>query len=183
MNDSQKGDSQKAFIDFARQLYNQEAKGFISDSEKGKIFSFETYLREMEHPADVIIAWCDLAKKNDYLATMAKKLKRYHWPSNIKVLGNALLWIMAATICIYVLIAAFLLLFDVSLWHWKTFISFVLAGPVLLLVYLVVLYRKALKKRGPGNDKGKQTLSFIIKYFDNDELTFARAKSRLFVEK
>jgi hypothetical protein len=183
MNDSPKDVSQKAFIDFARQLYHQQAKGFISDSEKGKIFSFETYLREMEHPADVISAWCDLAKKYNYLETMAKKLKRYHWPSNIKVLGKMTLWILAATICTYVLIAAFLLLFGVSLWHWKTFISFVLAGPVLLLVYLIVLYMKALKKRGRGNGKDKQTLLFIIKYFDNDELTFARAKSRLFVEK
>jgi hypothetical protein len=183
MNDSLKDVSEKAFTDFARQLYHQQAKGFISDSEKGKIFSFETYLREMEHPADVITAWCDLAKKNDYLATTAKKLKRYHWPSNIKVLGKMSLWIMAATICIYVLIAAFLLLFGVSLWHWKTFISFVLTGPVLLLVYLVVLYSKALKKRGRENGKSKQVLSCIIKYLDNDELTFARAKSRLFVEK
>lgn len=44
----------------------------------------------------------------------------------------------------------------------------------------IVMLKSNKKKSATGGSKASL---FVIKHFDNDELTFAKAKSRLFVEK
>jgi hypothetical protein len=58
----------------------------------------------------------------------------------------------------------------------------VLAGPVVVMIIITWMWLKLMRKK---NKPGEHTTTslFVIKYFDNDELTFTRAKSRLFVEK
>lgn len=82
---------------------------------------------------------------------------------------------------IYMLTAILLLMGHISLWNVRDFLLFTGIGTV---VGLGFIFRKALskgKKNRAAEGRSKVPLA-VIKYFDNDELTFAKAKSRLFVE-
>lgn len=168
-------DAEKAFVAFSSQLFGKDAKGFISESENGKIFSFESYLRELGKPANEIEALCKTAKRVDFMAN-SKKLKKSAWVFNSKLLLKMIPGFILFTTFIYTVLAFVLGLFHVRLFTWKIYFSFVLivSGIITLYVGYKILRAQNLKAG---------TSMFVIKYFDNDELTFTKAKSRLFVEK
>jgi hypothetical protein len=173
--------AQAAFSDFTKQLGRKNSKGFMSEGEHGKIFSFESYLREAGQPEDVIAAWCAMASAENFLLKGSKKVSRSVWFSYVKVSFQVLLLAIAVSLVLYLLVAMLLLIVGVSLWNWKGFIYSVGIGTVLLPAFLITQSRK--KKRKAKAAGTSERLLYVIKYFDNDELTFAKAKSRLFVEK
>jgi hypothetical protein len=181
MNESQTQAAEKAFLDFTRQVACKDSKGFISEGEHGKIFSFETYLREAGQPADVIAAWCAMAAKDNFLLKTSEKAKRSAWFTYVKVFFQVLALAIAVSLVLYLLVATLLLIVGVSLWNWKGFMYSIAVGTVLLPAYLITQYRK--KKRKVKEAGNKEMPLFVIKYSDSDELRFARAKSRLFVKK
>ena len=167
--------AEKAFVAFSHQLIGKNAKGFISESENVKIFSFESYLRELGIPADEIAALCKAAKRADFMAN-SKKLRKSAWVFNVKTLLTMIPGFILFAIFIYTVLAFLLGLFHVRLFTWKIFFSFVLTFSALITLYMGYNILKA------QNSKA-EALKIVIKYFDNDELTFTKAKSRLFVEK
>jgi hypothetical protein len=182
MKDLQRQAAEKAFVEFTTQLYGKNSKGFISESEHGKIFSFESYLRETGQSAEVIADWCDMAGKDNFLASVSGKVSRSLWSSNIKTAFLLLLLAIALAIVLYLVVATVLLIFGVSLWNGKGFLYSVVIGTVLIPVYLITKSKKKQRKAKEAGAVSERPL-FVIKYFDNDDLTFAKAKSRLFVEK
>lgn len=164
--------AEKAFVAFSSQLPGKDAKGFISESENGKIFSFESYLRELGKPADEIEALCKAAKRIDF-KTNSKLVKRGAWAYNIKLLLKMIPGFILFTTFIYTVLAFVLGLFHVRLFTWKIYFSFVLivSGIITLYVGYKILRAQNLKAGTP---------MFVIKYFDNDELTFTKANRRLF---
>jgi hypothetical protein len=85
------------------------------------------------------------------------------------------------TLLMYILAATLLLIFGVSLWNGSAFLSFTAIGMAVMVAFLILKTRK--KKEQKNGGKATPQPLYVIKYFDNDELVFARAKSRLFVEK
>lgn len=177
-NASLKNDAEKAFMEFVQQINKKQSKGFISNSEKGDIFSFETYLRETGVSTEMVQTYCNHAKAINALEMTSKKMTRELYWANNKVLAKAAMYFTIAALFFYALVAAFFYTFDISLWNWKAFSIFVFTGPVILLVAASIKMNAAKRKFNAGEG----TIRFIIKYFDNDELTFTKAKSRLFVE-
>lgn len=167
--------AEKACSDFLMQIFKLQPKGLLSESESGKIFSFESYLKETGQSEQVISDWCTYAKSTDYFNQGRKGMKGIR--AFVTSMGKILFWTVIVTGVVYVLISTFMLLFGVSLWHVSTFISFLIAGPSIVVAFLIFSLVKGSKKHVSG------AAVPIIKYFDNDELTFIRAKSRLFVEK
>jgi hypothetical protein len=175
-NDSLKNDAEKAFREFVQQIHQKQSKGFISNSEKGEIFSFETYLREVGASSEIIQSYCNHAKAvNALVSTTINSSRELFW-ANAKVLAKAAMYFTIASLFFYALVGAFFYTFDISLWNWKAFSLFVFTGPVIMLVGAYVKLNTARRKFNTG----EIDVRFIIKYFDNDELTFTKAKSRLF---
>lgn len=164
--------AEKAFVAFSSQLFGKNAKGFISESENGKIFSFESYLRELGKPADEIAALCKTAKRVDFMAN-SKNIRKSAWGFNSKLLLKMIPGFILFTTFIYIVVAFLLGLFHVRLFTWKIYFSFVLILSALIIMYMgyKIMRAQNLKAGAP---------LFVIKYFDNDELTFTKAKSRLF---
>jgi hypothetical protein len=175
--------AEKAFVEFVRQLMQKQAKGFISESEHGKIYSFETYLRENGLSEDEIAGYCKHAKAVNLLEKTASKARSFGFVFERGFLKGLLVLIgigFAISLIVYLLVATLLLVFSVSLWNMKGFLAFTSIGMVVLVVYM---FLKPAKK-GKNGGSGKQAAPlYVIKYFDNDELTFTKAKNRLFVEK
>jgi hypothetical protein len=185
VNASLKKDAEKAFREFLQQINKKQSKGFITNSEKGDIFSFETYLREAGTSTEIIQAYCNHAKAINALEATSKKVSRENFWANTKVLSKAAMYFMIAAIFFYALVGAFFYTFDISLWNWKAFSLFVFTGPVIMLVMAYIKLNAAQRKLNAAPQKfneGEGIVRFIIKYFDNDELTFTKAKSRLFKE-
>jgi hypothetical protein len=143
---------------------------------------FESYLRETGQPAEVIADWCGMAGKDNFLTSVSGKVSRSIWSSNIKTAFMLLLLAIALAIVLYLVVATVLLIFGVSLWNGKGFLYSVGIGTVLIPVYLITKSKKKQRKAKEAGAVSERPL-FVIKYFDNDDLTFAKAKSRLFVEK
>jgi hypothetical protein len=174
--------AEKAFIEFTNQLFNKNAKGFISESENGKIFSFETYLRETGRPEDEIVGYCKHAKAGNLLEKAASKARSFKIVFEKGFLKGLLVLIaigFAVSLIVYLVVAALLLVFSVSLWNVKSFFAFTSIGTVLVVVRM---FLKPAKKGKNGTSDKQAAPLYVIKYFDNDELTFTKAKSRLFVE-
>lgn len=165
--------AEKAFLEFIQQLNQQQSKGFLSENEMGKIFSFETYLKETGQPAPVIAGWCDVAKANNFLTASPKKIYRMQWRSNARELGKFLSGALIIAICLYIIMATGSMPFNVSLWNWSTFIGFIIGGVVLVFLFLAWAWVKAMRKKNTSVENAKNIL-FVIKYFDSDELTLNR---------
>lgn len=176
-NHSFHNEAEKAYRTFLMQIFKKKPKGLLSESEGGKIYSFESYLRQTGQSEQVIADWCNYVKSTDYARRAGKSLKR-RGAFVISIL-KILFWAVIVTSCVYVLVSAFMLLFGVSLWHMRTFISFLVAGPSIMMAFIVFAWIKSMKKKHQGYIPNVP----VVKYFDNDELTFTKAKSRLFVEK
>jgi hypothetical protein len=180
----QKG-AEKAFTEFVKQVFQKQAQGFISEGENGQIFSFETYLRETGHESGVIAAYCQHAKDGNLLEITARKARKFRiifGEGSLKGLLLLLGIVLAPVLLIYLLVATLLLIFNVSLWNGSAFLYFTSIGSVVMLGYLFLKpSKKGKAKNGKANTRSKHL--YVIKYFDNDELTFTKAKNRLFVEK
>ncbi|OQP46589.1 hypothetical protein [Niastella populi] len=174
-------DAETAFIQFIRQLNQKQAKGFISESGQGKIFSFESWLRENGHMADVIAGYCEYAKTVNMLEMLVRKRRKFSIFNKefLKVLLFFTGVLVVPALLIYLLAAMLLPIFGVSLWNGKAFLSFTGIGVVVMFVFFQLKPRKKQAQKGQ-TDAAPRPL-FIIKYFDNEELVFAKAKSRLFV--
>lgn len=176
--------AEKAFVEFLRQLTGKQARGFISEGEHGKVFSFETYLRETGHEPDVVTGYCKHASVVNLLEKTASKASRLGITFEKGFFKGLLVMaglMFAAMLLIYLLGATLLLVFGISLWNVSDFLSITLIGTAVGLVYI---FSKAFIKGKTNEGKGAQaTPLIVVKYFDNDELTFTKAKSRLFVEK
>jgi hypothetical protein len=176
--------SEKAFAEFLRQLHNKQARGFISEGEHGKVFSFETYLRETGHDPKVINGYCKHATAVNLLEKTASKARGFgiifekgFFKGLLVIIGI----VFSVMLLIYLLGATLLLVFGVSLWNVSDFFYITVIGTV---VGLVFIFLKAFIKGKNNNAKGTHAAPpIVVKYFDNDELTFTKAKSRLFVEK
>ena len=176
-------DAETAFTQFVRQLAQKQAKGFISEGEQGKIFSFETWLRENGYTANVIGGYCAHAKSVNMLEMVARKGRKfsiYFEKGFIKGWLFLIGILLVPALLIYLLAATLLLIFDVSLWNGSAFLSFTGIAMVVILGFLLMKPRKNRTKKGQTNATPQPL--YVIKYFDNDELVFAKAKSRLFVE-
>jgi hypothetical protein len=171
--------AERAFNDFLLQVQYKDPKGLLSTGN-GKIFSFEKFLRDNSFRESVIVAYCNHVKSTNYFEPAAKSM-RVKWvifKSYLKLVA-----IMAVAACVlYLLFATLLLLFSISWWNMKTFLEMV--GGFTITGTVVALYKlfKDYATRKKEDRKPNPNALFIIKYFDNDELTFARSKSRLFRE-
>lgn len=176
--------AEKEFIQFIRQVAQKQAKGFISEGNAEKIFSFETWLRETGHAADIIEGYCEHAKAVNMLEIAARKGRKfsiYFEKGFLKGLLFLIGILLVPVLLAYLLVATLLLIFNVSLWNGSAFLTFTAFGTLAMLVFFILKpSRKRREKKEQG--KAKPQLLYVIKYFDNDELTFAKAKSRLFVE-
>ena len=176
-----KNGAEKAFTEFVKQVFQNQAQGFISEGENGKIFSFETYLRETGHEPGIITGYCQHAKAVNLLEKTARKARKFRiiiGKGSLKALLLLFGIALVSVLLVYLLVASLLLIFNVSLWNGSAFLAFTSIGVVVMLAYLFLKP----SKKGAAK-KGKANPLYVIKYFDNDELTFTKAKSRLFVEK
>lgn len=177
--------AEKAFDVFLKQVFRKQAQGFISEGENGKIFSFETYLRETGHEHDIITGYCRHAKDVNLLERTAGKLRKFgiyfekgFFKGLLILLGIA----FVPVLLVYLLAATLLLIFNVSLWNGSAFIAFTLTGIVVMLGYMFLKpSKKGRAKKGKAS--GQSQPLYVIKYFDNDELVFTKSKGRLFVER
>lgn len=176
-----KKSARSIFLSFIQQIWQKQSLGFVSESKEGKIFSFETYLREMKYEADVIAGYCKYAKEVNLLKSVSEKefeSFRY-WAKGLSGAFWVVLIILVLALVLYVLSATALMIFDVSLWNWRSFLGFTGKAMLVLIFGFIVL----MKRKKKGDTGGQQQPPVIIKYFDNDELTFTKAKSKLFVDK
>ncbi|MBO9200287.1 MULTISPECIES: hypothetical protein [Niastella] len=163
---------------FMQQILQASSNGFIGETENGiKIYSFESWLRDTGNRS-FIQEYCTYLKDNDFMATHAVKGAKLHI-QNFKVLSKFLLWSLLPGIFLYLLVAAFLNTFDISFWSWLPAILFGLTGPILVLMMLLPQYIRLMKEKKNGEYIQPQ---YVIKYFDNDELTFLKSRNRLFKE-
>jgi hypothetical protein len=178
-NDPLKKDAETAYRQFVEQIMRHKG-GLQSESEHGKIFSFETYLREKNVAATLIQAYCTHIKTSDfvekYAAESNKPAKFFRGNFRILLLFFLISW--APGLLLYLPVAAFLSTFGISIWSVKPLLFFALTGPVLVAVLLTIHYIRGKREIKAGTEP-----QYVIKYFDNDELTFVKSKSRLFVEK
>ncbi|WP_205508666.1 hypothetical protein [Longitalea arenae] len=173
-------DAETAYRQFIKQILRHSG-GLQSESEHGKIFSFETYLREKGISAELVSAYCTHLKTSDFAEKFAAETNKPGriYLNNIRVLLTFFLISWVPGILLYLLVAAFLFTFAISIWSYKPFLYFALSGPVLAAVVLIPQYMRAKKQKRSGT----KSPPYVIRYFDNDELSFAKSKSRLFVEK
>ncbi|WP_207511852.1 hypothetical protein [Longitalea luteola] len=175
-NTSLNKEAEAAYQQFVNQILSKGG-GLQSESEHGKIFSFETYLKEKGVAADRIQGYCNHIKTSDFVQRSNKRVNIY--VNNIRVLLMFFLISWVPGILLYLLVAAFLSTFAISIWGYKPVLCFALTGPVLAAIVLVPQYIRG-KKGIKANTNRPQ---YVIKYFDNDELSFIKSKSRLFVER
>ncbi|THU41425.1 hypothetical protein FAM09_04770 [Niastella caeni] len=169
--------AEEAYTEFVQQIAKPQSRGFISESGGRKIFSFETYLRETGISAELIQVYCNHIKTTSFVPKLSKQVSYLFTVDNTKALTKVLLYAMMPGICIYLLVAGFLWTFDISLWI--PFLSFTLAGPILLILTMYYKFHQ-----GKRQNKARKTEpSFFIKHFDDDEFTYMKSKNRLFVEK
>jgi hypothetical protein len=167
--------------EFLRQLVQAKPHGFVSESENGiKIYSFESWLRDTGKQS-FIQEYCNYIKDSRYMATAAARINGLALPTfqNLRLLLTFLFWAMFAGVCLYMLVVAFLATFDISFWAWVPAILFTISGPLVVATALFIQRLRLKREIKSGTIKPPQ---FIVKNFDNDELTFLRNKSRLFVE-
>lgn len=167
--------------DFLRQLLKAKPNGLVSESENGvKIYSFESWLRDTGKQAN-IQEYCNYIKDSNYMATAAESANGVKIPAsqNVRVLATILTGAMLVGVCLYLLIAAFLATFSISCWNWLAAILFAASGPLLIGATLLLQYLRL--KRDLKNGTLMQP-QYIVKNFDNDEITFLRTKNKLFVE-
>lgn len=164
-----------AFSEFIRQITKTNAKGLISEGNGQKIFSFETYLRDKGRPEETINGFCSYIKSIENTAEKDRIFKITDYRVWMRSLGYTTI----PGVVLYLLITALLWTFDISFLNWVPFILFALSGPVIFML----LYLSQYLKMKSELRSGKPLEQYIIKYFDNDEVTFVKAKSRLFVEK
>lgn len=167
--------------EFLRQLVQAKPHGFVSESENGiKIYSFESWLRDTGKQA-FIQEYCNYIKDSNYMSTAAARINGLWRPGsqNLRLLVTFLFWSMFAGVCLYMLVVAFLATFDISFWGWLPAILFTLSGPLVVATALFIQQRRLKQEIKNGTAKQPQ---YIIKNFDNDELTFLRNKNKLFVE-
>jgi hypothetical protein len=165
----QKG-AEKVFIEFIKQVFQKQAQGFVSEGENGKIFSFETYLRETGYGPDVITGYCQHAKEVNLLEKTARKARKFgiyvekgFFKGLLLLLGIA----FVPVLLIYLLVATLLLIFNVSLWNGSAFLTFTAIGVVVMWGYLFLKpSKKSRGKKGKANGESKPL--YVIKYFDND---------------
>lgn len=115
------------------------------------------------------------------MATAAARFNNLRLPvsQNFRLLVTFLFWSMLSGGCLYLLIVAFLATFDISFWGWLPAILFTISGPLVVAMALFIQYLRL--KRDIKNGTKMQP-QYIIKNFDNDEITFLRTKNKLFVE-
>lgn len=167
--------------EFLRQLVQARPQGFLSESENGiKIYSFESWLRDTGNQS-FIQEYCSYIKESNYMSTAATRINGVRWPGakNIKLLATFLFWAMFTGACLYLLIVAFLATFNIAFWGWLPAILFIISGP---LVVAMALLLQRIRIRGELKNGSIRQPQFIIKNFDNDELTFLRNKNKLFKE-
>ena len=167
--------------EFLRQLIQAKPHGFVSESENGiKIYSFESWLRDTGKQA-FIQEYCNYIKDSNYMTTAATRINGLWKPGsqNLRLLATFLFWAMFSGGCLYMLVVAFLATFDISFWGWLPAILFTMSGP--LVVATALLFQYFRQKRAIKNGT-KTKPQYIIKNFDNDEITFLRNKNKLFVE-
>lgn len=173
--------ARSTFLGFIQQVWQKQSLGFVSEGEDGKIFSFETYLRDMKYEPDVIEGYCKYAKEVNLLKSVSEtefKSLRYKAKGLVGALWVALI-ILVLALVLYVLSAAVSGIFNVNLWNWRSFLGFTGKAMLVLIAGFILLVKRKKKASAGG---GHKQVPYIIKYFDNDELTFAKAKSRLFAE-
>ena len=163
-----------AFSDFLKQVTKSNSKGFISEANGQKIFSFETYLRETGSSEDRIQTYCSHIKSIEDTAAKSRLYRLIDYRTWIK----ALLITLVPGVVLYLLVTAFLWTFGISFLKLVPFILFALSCPFFYSLLYLRQYLQLKKARKSGITRQQ----YIIKYFDNDELTFVKAKSRLFVE-
>jgi hypothetical protein len=166
-----------AFSDFLKQMFKPDSKGFISEANYVKIFSFESYLRETGYAANIVQGYCDHIKSTK--SAVAEKAPRLIKVSDYRSLAKICLTLMTPGIMLYLLVVAFLWTYDISLLHWVPFILFALSCPFMMALLLLFQYLRAIREEKSGVVK----VQYIVKYFDDEELTYVKSKSRLFVEK
>jgi hypothetical protein len=167
--------------EFLRQLIQAKPHGFVSESETGiKIYSFESWLRDTGKQS-FIQEYCNYIKDSNYMTTAATRFNDLRLPvaQNLRLLVTFLFWALLSGGCLYLLIVAFLATFDISFWGWLPAILFTISGPLVVATALFIQYLR-LKRDVKNGTKMKP--QYIIKNFDNDELTFLRTKNKLFVE-
>ena len=115
------------------------------------------------------------------MATAAEKFNPIPIPAsqNVRVLVKLLGGTMLLGVCLYLLIAAFLATFTISCWGWLPAVLFAVSLPLAMGGGLLFQHYKL--KRYIKDGTFMQPL-YIIKNFDNDDITFLRTKGRLFVE-
>lgn len=167
--------------EFLRQLVQGKPQGFLSESENGiKIYSFESWLRDTGKQS-FIQEYCSYIKDTNYMSTAFAKINGVRWPGskNMKLLATFLFWAMFTGACLYLLIVAFLATFDIKFWGWLPAVLFIISGPLVVATALLLQRLRLKREIKSGSIKQPQ---YIIKNFDNDELTFLRNKNKLFVE-
>jgi hypothetical protein len=167
--------------EFLRQLVQARPHGFVSESGNGiKIYSFESWLRDTGKQS-FIQEYCNYIKDSNYMTTAAARFNgiRLTGSQNLRLLVTFLFWAMFAGVCLYMLIVAFLATFDISFWGWLPAILFTVSGPLVVASALFLQHLRLKREIKNGTIMQPQ---YIIKNFDNDELTFLRNKNKLFVE-
>ena len=167
--------------EFLRQLVQAKPHGFVSESENGiRIYSFESWLRDTGKQS-FIQEYCSYIKDTNYMATAIARSngKRLIGSHNLRLLVTFLFWAMFTGACLYLLIVAFLATFDIAFWGWLPAILFIISGPLVVATALFIQYLRLKRDIKSGT---KMKTQYILKNFDNDELTFLRNKNKLFVE-
>jgi hypothetical protein len=152
----------------------------LTEIDNGKkIFSFESYLKETGK-AKYIEAYCSHIKATDYVSNMVTFTQNRWW---MRTRGSLELLLFLSQsllpgIFLYLLIVAFLATFNISFWSWLPAILFALTGPAMAVIIFIPQARRNRRENRAGNGN----VQYIVKNFDNDELTFLRTKNKLFVE-
>ncbi|OQP50931.1 hypothetical protein A4H97_03655 [Niastella yeongjuensis] len=172
-----KREAEKLFQSFWNGIISRKPVGLLTEMESGqKIFSFESYLRETGK-GEYVEAYCSHIKSADIASDMVTftNMGWARFKGGLSLLG-VLLLILLPGILLYLLIVAFLATFSISFWGWLPAVLFALTGPVMV----AILFIPTAKQTRQESRASQKNLQYIIKNFDNDELTFLRTKSKLF---
>ena len=168
-----------AFSDFLNQISKPECKGFISEDNNKKIFSFETYLREIGRSEELTYKYCSYIKTAGREGAVNGNIPTVYRLTDTRFLVKLFLLAMLPGILLYLLLAAFLWTFDIPFLNRVNFILFALSWPVILAPLLILQYVRLKTNKRLGTNHTEN----LIKCFDSDEITSLKNKSRLFVEK
>lgn len=165
--------AKSAFSDFVKQIPKPQFKGFISEDGHQRIFSFESYLREMGRSEDLIYKYCNHIKSTGAEEAAPEKKPELYKLTDYLFLSKLFLLSFIPGIVLYLLVAAFLWTFEISFLQWKPFILFALSWPVILAPLLALQYMRLKRNERLGIIETE----YIIKCFDSDELTFLKSKT------